>query len=283
MTWLIFAILSVLIYSSKSLFQRVLMKEEQSDPYLHSVVYYIVAGIIALVISLFSGGFQYHLSLNQIALFIPLTIITAIGLVLLFKSFQNVEASENTIIQSSGKLWTVIGAFIFLHEVFSIKTLIGTVLIIIGIAITIYEKKKIKFNNGVILVFIATVFYSIGDLISYYLVRDLNPMSFMVYLYFLTVVVLLIIKPKTIFKIKYFFKPQRAIVLTWLSLISTVGSAFSFLAYKAGGGVGQITVILGLTTFFSVLMSVTFLKERNNLLNKIIGAIIVVVGALFVV
>ncbi|MEI6690288.1 MAG: EamA family transporter [bacterium] len=283
MNWLFFALISVLIYSTKNLFQRILMKEEKSDPYLHSIVYYIFGGCIALIISLFNGGFQYELSLEQLLLFIPLAFIATLGLVLLFKSFQTVEASENAIIQSSQKLWTVAGSFLFLSEIFSIKTALGTILIVAGIIISIWENKKLKFNQGVLLAFAAALLYSISDLLSFYLVRGMDPLSFMVYLYFLPVIIMIIAKPSSVPKLKVFFQPKRIMVLVWLALSSTVGSAFTFLAYKVGGTVGQITVILGLTTISSVLISIILLDERKNLVKKIIGAVVVVLGALLVI
>lgn len=282
MSWLFLTILSVLIYSTSNTFHRVLMKDEQSDPYAQSIVFFGLAGTLAFIFSILHGGFQYHLTFNQFLLFIPLAVCTTIGPVLLFKSFQLIDASENAVIQSSQKLWTVLGAFIFLHEVFSINKVVGTLVIISGIIIAIWENKKLKLNKGVILVLIASLFYASADLISYYIVRDFDPISFIVYVCFLPVVTLLLVRPKTIKKIKYYFKPKYAVYVALLSLGDTLGTLCSFYAYQIGRNVSQITPIMGLITIISVLISIVFLRERTRIPQKILGAVVVVLGVLLV-
>jgi drug/metabolite transporter (DMT)-like permease len=135
------------------------MKDEQSDPYAQCIVFFGIAGIFALFFSFIHGGFHYQITVDQLLLFLPLALCTTVGPVLLFKSFQLIDASENAILQSSQKLWTVLGAFIFLHELFSSKKLSGTMITIIGIAFAFWNKKKFILNRGVLFVLMATIFY----------------------------------------------------------------------------------------------------------------------------
>lgn len=258
------------------------MKDDKSDPYAQSIVFFGLAGTFALIFSFFHGGFQYQLTPDQFLLFIPLTLCATIGPVLLFRAFQLLDASENTILQSSQKLWMVFGAFIFLKEPFSFQKIIGTAVIILGITIALWKKKKFKINNGVFLVLLATLFYAGMDLISYYIVRDFDAISFIVYVCYLPVITLLLIRPQTIKKLAYYFKPKHALCVTVLSLSDTVGSICTFYAYQIGRNVAQIAPLMGLITIISVILAVVFLKERANLINKIIGATIVVMGALLV-
>ena len=283
MSWLLLTLLAVIVFSSSNLFHRLLMKDEQSDPYAQSIVFFSIAGVFALVFSFFHGGFQYQITANQFLLFLPLALCTTVGPVLLFKSFQLIDASENAILQSSQKLWTVLGAFLFLHELFSSKKLIGTIITIIGIAIALWNKRRVILNKGVLLVFMATLFYSGADLISFYLVRDFDPFSLIVYVCFLPVITLLLIKPKTIKKIAFYFKPKYALFVSILGLSDTLGTACTYYAYQIGRNAAQITPILAMITIISVLMGIVFLKERSNIPNKILGALATVVGVLLVI
>lgn len=176
----------------------------------------------------------------------------------------------------------VLGAFIFLKEPFSIQKIIGTVVIILGITIALWKKRKFKINNGVFLVILATFFYAGMDLISYYIVRDFDAISFIVYVCYLPVITLLLVRPQTIRKLAYYLKAKYALCVSVLSLSDTVGSICTFYAYQIGRNVAQIAPLMGLITIISVLLAIVFLKERSNLLNKIIGALVVVVGALLV-
>ncbi len=282
MSWQFLILITIIVYSTSNLFHRILMKDEQSDPFAQSVAFFGLAGTFALIFSLFHGGFHYQLTLNQGLLLIPLTFFATVGPVLFFKSFQLMDASENTILQSSQKLWMVLGAFLFLGEAFSLPKILGTLIVMIGISIAVWKNKKVQLNQGIALVLIATFFYAGMDLISYYLVRNFDPISFTVFVCYLPVFSILIIRPKTLKKLRFYCKPRYAVFVSLLAICDTVGTLATFYAYQIGRNVAQIAPLMGLITISSVLLAVIFLKERDHLRNKIIGALIVMAGVLLV-
>jgi uncharacterized membrane protein len=282
MSWLGLTLLGILVFSPKSLLYRVLMKDDRSDPYAQSVVFFGLGGTFALLFSLLHGGFQYQIPLSQLLWFLPLTVCATVGPVLLFKAYQRLDASEIPILQSSQKLWAVLGAFWFLQEPFSVNKILGTLVIIIGIAITLWRRTKIQVNEGVALVLVATLFYAGMDLVSYYIVRDFDAISFIVYVCYLPVVTLLLIRPQTVKKISYYFKPNYALGVSVLALCDTVGTLCFFFAYQVGRNAAQIVPLAGLITINSVLLGIIFLREHTNIPNKVIGALVTVVGAVLV-
>jgi drug/metabolite transporter (DMT)-like permease len=147
MSWLLLTLLGILVFSPKSLLYRVLMRDDKSDPYAQSVVFFGLGGTFALLFSLFHGGFQYQITLRQLLLFLPLTVCATVGPVLLFKSYQRIDASEISILQSSQKLWAVFGAFLLLQEPFSVNRILGTLVIIVGIAITLWRRKRFQVSQ----------------------------------------------------------------------------------------------------------------------------------------
>jgi drug/metabolite transporter (DMT)-like permease len=282
MSWLVLTLLGILAFSPKSLLYRVLMKDAQSDPYAQSIVFFGLGGTFALLFSLIHGGFQYQITSNQLFLFLPLTICATVGPVLLFKAFQRIEASEISILQSSQKLWAVLGAFLLLQEPFSVNKILGTFIIVLGIAITLWRRTKFQVNKGVAFVLIATLFYAGMDLVSYYIIRDFDAISFIVYVCYLPVITLLLLRPQTIKKIPYYFKPKYAIGVSVLALCDTVGTLCFFFAYQAGRNAAQIVPLAGLITINSTLLGIVFLREHSNIPNKVIGALVTVIGAVLV-
>ena len=101
MSWLGLTLLGILVFSPKSLLYRVLMKDEQSDPYAQSVVFFGLGGTLALLFSLVHGGFQWQITSRHLLLFLPLTVCATVGPVLLFKAYQRIDASEIAILQTS--------------------------------------------------------------------------------------------------------------------------------------------------------------------------------------
>jgi drug/metabolite transporter (DMT)-like permease len=282
MNWLFLTILGVFLFSSNNLLHRILMKDGKSDPYAQVVVFYGLGGMIALLFAILHNGFQYWIIFDRPFLFIPLTITATAGPVFLFKSFQLIDASENAILQSSQKLWTVLGAFLFLGEYFSVNKILGTLITLIGIAIALWRKKKFQLNIGVAFVIIATFFYAGADLLSFFLVRNIDPLSLIVYVCFLPVITLLLLKPKTMKKIQFYFKPKYAVYVSILATSDTLGTLSIYYAYKAGRNASQIAPILGTVILISVLLAIIFLKERTNIKNKIIGSVVTLIGVLLV-
>jgi drug/metabolite transporter (DMT)-like permease len=282
MSWLVLTLLGILAFSPKSLLYRVLMKDAQSDPYAQSIVFFGLGGTFALLFSLIHGGFQYQITSNQLFLFLPLTICATVGPVLLFKAFQRIEASEISILQSSQKFWAVLGAFLLLQEPFSVNKILGTFIIVLGIAITLWRRTKFQVNEGVAFVLIATLFYAGMDLVSYYIIRDFDAISFIVYVCYLPVITLLLLRPQTIKKIPYYFKPKYAIGVSVLALCDTVGTLCFFFAYQAGRNAAQIVPLAGLITINSTLLGIVFLREHSNIPNKVIGSLVTVIGAVLV-
>jgi drug/metabolite transporter (DMT)-like permease len=281
-SWLVLTLVGILVFSPKSLLYRVLMKDDQSDPYAQSVVFFGLGGTLALLFSLFRGGFQYQITSRHLLLFLPLTVCATVGPVLLFKAYQRIDASEIAILQSSQKLWSVLGAFLFLREPFSANKVLGTLVVVAGIAITLWRRKRFQVNEGIALVLVATLFYAGMDLVSYYIVRDFDPISLIVYVCYLPVVTLLLLRPQTVKRIPYYFEPKYALGVSVLALCDTVGTLCFFYAYQAGRNAAQIVPLAGLITINSVWLGIIFLGERTNIPNKVIGALVTVVGAVLV-
>jgi len=282
MSWLVLTLLGILVFSPKSLLYRVLMKDDQSDPYAQSVVFFGLGGTLALLFALFHGGFQVQITSRQLLLFLPLTVCATVGPVLLFKAYQRIDASEISILQSSQKLWAVSGAFLFLQEPFSVKKTLGTLVIVVGITITLWRRKRFQVNAGAALVLAATLFYAGMDLVSYYILRDFDAISLIVYVCYLPVVALLVLRPRTVNMISFYFKPKYSLGVSALALCDTVGTLCFFFAYQAGRNVAQIVPLGGLITINSVLLGIIFLKEHANIPNKVIGALVTIVGATLV-
>jgi uncharacterized membrane protein len=163
-----------------------------------------------------------------------------------------------------------------------VNKILGTLVIVVGIAITLWRRRQFQVNEGVALVLVASLFYAGMDLVSYYIVRDFDAISLIVYVCYLPVVTLLLFRPQTVKKIPYYLKPKYALGVSVLALCDTVGTLCFFFAYQAGRNAAQIVPLGGLITINSVLLAIIFLKEYTNIPNKVIGALVTLVGAVLV-
>jgi drug/metabolite transporter (DMT)-like permease len=258
------------------------MKEEDSDPFAQTIAFYGIVGLFALIFSLFRGGFHYQVSYDQIPLFIVITIFSAATSVLGFKALKLIEASEYIILFSSSRLWVVFGAFIYLHEYFSLPKVIGTSIILLGIAFAEWRNHKLVVNIGVLLTLVAAFCFATTELVSFFILRNFDANSFTVYTYLLPIVALLLININSLKKLAFYARPKNAINIVAVSIGDFVATLFLFYAYQVGRNASQIGPIMALQTILSVFLAIIFLKERGFVINKIVGATLVVAGILFV-
>lgn len=283
MTWQLLVGISVLLFSVNGLFHRVLMKDDKSDEYAQTIMFYGLGGVFAFIISLFRGGFHYQISVSQIPLFLLLTVFATLGPVLAFKALKQIEASESSILLSSIRLWVVLGAFLLLREAFSLQKVIGTVIILSGIAVAQWKKQNFTFNAGAIYALTAAFSYAVAEIISFYILRNFDAPSFSVYGSLLPVFALLIIKPQTVKKLAFYFKPKYTLNISLVSVNDSLATIFLYFAYQMGRNAAQISPIMATQTILSVLLAIVILKENKNIINKIIGATLAVVGTILVI
>ena len=181
MSWQLLVVLSVSFFSLSGIFHRVVMKDVRSDPFAQTIAFYGLIGIFAFMIAIFRGGFHYHISLNQVPFFVLITLFSTVAPTLNFKAAQRLEASESSILLSSQKLWEVILAFIFLQEAFSLQRLLGTIVILLGVALAQWRNERFVLNQGIILAFLAALSYACSEITAYFVLRGFDAPSLNVY------------------------------------------------------------------------------------------------------
>src|SRR5262245_61590169 len=143
MDWIIFSLLSVFFFSSSALFQRVLMKEESSDPYPFAIAFQLIGTVITAAFA-FAHGFTMVPIAEYPIHWLALTSLWGLSTFCLFNAYKYIEASEVTIIGSSRAIVTIVAAIIILGEVFNLQRFVGTVLILISAYIVSQVKHGLK-------------------------------------------------------------------------------------------------------------------------------------------
>lgn len=280
MSWQLFIGLSVLLYSVNSLLHRVLMKDKESDPYAQATVFTGLVGLFSFIVLLFRGGFQSYPSWEVLPLFFLLTLFTAVAMVFTFKGIKLIGASEHTILLTSSRLWLIVGAMLFLHESMTMQKFIGAGLILAGAVITEWRGRKFSFNTGSFYVLAAAFFFAWGEIISFFVLRNFEVFSFMVYAPLMIMTALIVIRPQVIKEIPFYFKPKRALNVVVTSVNDGLANIFGFIAYQIGRNALQVGPLGATQTIVTVLLALIILKERDNMPQKILGAIIAVIGTI---
>lgn len=284
MSWQILVGLSVLLYSINGLFHRVLMKDYDSDPNAQAFMFTTLVGISGLVIAFFQGGLKSHVTVSQLPYFILISALVTIGSIYAFKGFKYIEASEHTILLTSSKVWSFIGAIIFLGESFTLLKLLASILIIAGVMLVEWRpKQSFTINRGALYVLIAAIAYATGEILSFYVLRDFDSTSFLIYCSFLSSIIILAMNRNLLQKLTFYAKPKNLGNIVLVSINDTLATLFLFNAYQLGRNALQIGPLMATQTIVTVVLALLFLRETDNMIQKVVGSLVAVAGTILMI
>lgn len=280
MTWLYYIVLSIFAGSIANLLNKILMKDDKSDPMLSSILFQFLLTFFFLLLSLIKGFvmppiFVYPLN------FILNGFLYGLGTFFIFKALKYIEVSESSIIYSFGSIVTVISSIYFLKESFNLSKSLGLLLILISV-IAISKPKKFKINKGVWYALGTAVFYGLAITNDSFLIKQSDTFSYLSIISFLPGVILLLISPKSIRKINYYFNFKNFLKLLIFSIFYTIASIGFYLALVNGGLTSQVGSISKSQVILTTLLAAVFLGERDRLWQKIIYGVLVVIGVILI-
>ncbi len=277
MNWFFLTLLSVLFASLASILQRVLMKDERSDPYSYAIAFHFLLGFLNLGFALVSGS-QFSLLSGNFFLLLLASALWGGCSIFLFKALQLIEASEKTILSSLNVVFTIIASVIFLHETFNGQKVFGTVIILASILLVVTLKNGFKFNRGVVYVLITAVFAGLAIVADSANVQHYNVITYNTFQNFLTGFIILAFAPKSLQQWRCFVEPSFLTKMLPLGIFSTAQGILYLTALTYGGNTAQVGTIRQASTIVTVLLAVIFLRERNNLWRKLLAAVLVTFG-----
>lgn len=283
MTWQIFIGISIILGSVNSLLHRGLLKNENSDAYAQSVVFTFLEGIFSFLILKVSGRNLAVLQLDQLPIFIIIALISPLVFIFMFKGYKLIGAAEHSIILTSSRVWAILGAIFFLKETPTVTKLVGAMLIFLGLILTQWKKERLKFNNGAIYVSMAAFFIGVAQTLAYFLLRNFDALSFLIYNSFAISVLLLVFKPNIVNKFTFYFKIKNLVNILISSLNDGLINIFTFLAYQVGRNALQIGPLAAMGIPLTVILAIIFLGERDNLNQKLLGSLAALSGAVLLI
>lgn len=278
MNWLVLTLISVFITAFANILLRVLMKNEKSNPFSYAVVFHFLVAIVSLVFALLHG-FQFPMWNQNLIYFLLAAALWGSGTVFYFKASHLLEASEVIILSPFRAVVTIIASIIFLHESFTPQQIIGFILISAAILLVTNLKHKIQFNNGIYYALAMTLFYGSAVIFDVLIIRIYDPISYLAVSNFLIGSLLLLFYPKALLQLNTFLKPEFLKKMLPLGVFSSIQAIAFYYALKIGQ-TSQIASVNQSQVIVTVILAVILLKERDNLLKKVIGSILVTIGVL---
>lgn len=279
MSWIILAIINVFGLSLSTLFQRVAMKNEQNDAVISSIIFQYLSTIITFTYALTRG---YTLPpIPLLPYFFISGALYAAGTLAFFRAMQTIEASESAILTGSGVIVTIVASFVFLGDRLRPEQLFGAFLILASVVIINFSRHILRMKQGSWLALLGTALYGLAVVSDTYIINHYNAVSFLPLICFISGTLLLFSHLK---KTRALISGIRHIdknLIIFIALYSVQSISF-YMALERGALVSQMSTIARASIVLTVLLGAIFLKERDRMPKKIIGAILTTIGVLLV-
>lgn len=194
---------------------------------------------------------------------------------------SGMEASTFSIIKQLSSVFMIFAGILFFKEEFILNKFIGAILIILSNVLIFYKKERTKPNKYVLLGILANLFYAIALFLDVNISESFNlPIYVAISLGLPTILIALAerIKPKEIIN-EFKVGNKSAILLTaitWSYMILA-----QLIAYQLGN-VSIVAPLCALTVILNVIVGYIFLKEKDNLVRKIISAFLIILGIILI-
>lgn len=277
--WLLYVGLYIVFSVIFSQFYKISTKKAKN----HGELTVLIQGIAGLSILILIPLFDIKWPTNYLTyLFLLIScIFYAVNDRLNTTARSGLDVSTFSILGQLSTVFLILFGLLIFKEPFVLTKMIGALLITFGNVLIFYKKGKFNFNKYVLLGIIANIAFSIAMFIDVNLSSSFN-LPIYISLELLIPALLIILFEKIKLKnIKEEFKigNKLAIMLTGLSWGILI--IFLLLAYQ-NGKVTVITPICALTVITNVIVSYIFLNERDNLLKKIIAAILIIISVILI-
>lgn len=283
MSWQILIALSVLFYSFSVLLQRILLKDNKSDPISFSIFFQAgVSIIIGLLVVLFKGGITIP-DMSQIWVYVLLmALLYGLANISVFKSLKLTDASQFGVLFQSKNLFAIIGTSLVFKEMLTATQWVGALLLIAGVVVVSLKKTKFKIDKGSILALVAGLLFGAANVNDRFLVGFFDPYTYVVIGFLFPAIFISLLYPKKLSGIKVFFKKAFVYKMILLCFLYGLSATAFFAALSLTDNASQLFSINAFSVITVVVFSIIFLKERDFMPRKIIGAVLSLVGLLLV-
>lgn len=262
--------------------QKRLLQNDNSDPITYSVTFQILTGTLIFLYSLASNQFVWHPLTPVLPNFILMMILYGLGNIFVFQALKAVEASKFTILFAARGLFTVIASTLFLRELLTSYQYLGGILILLSIIIAVIKRNQLRFETHDKLALLAAFFFGIASANDRYLLTALNLYQFVVLSFVLSGMLVGVVYYRKLLLIRSILNTSIYKKMFALSLVYGLSAVFFFASLQIAPSASQVAVINLTSTITIVLLGVVLLKERDNLRQKMIGALLAFLGLVLI-
>ena len=284
MSWYLWLSISVILISFATLLQRVVSRDSKLSPSSLSILtlWLISIGMWAITAV---RGFQFSLSELPILGVLLSTVLYSAGNILKFAALREVTAAHFTVVYASRAIWTAIIAILFVDGSFSLLQLLGVLVLAVAIITVTHDGEKFAFDAGFTYTILAG--FAVGTAFG----NDANilqdGLDIITYSTLLTTAVALtmsLARPRAILPAYKSLADRRFFrQMIGLSGFYVFAPVTFMYAIQVESNSAVVVALNQTQTILIVIGAAVFLRERERIGQKMLGAALSFVGVLLVI
>ncbi|QQS39416.1 EamA family transporter [Candidatus Woesebacteria bacterium] len=239
----------------------------------------LITGIICLVLALVTG-WSFTFDSKSILMIVLMIGTYTLAVTCYYTGLKRVDLSEETILSSTGAIWSLILGVLIINESFGWSKIVGVLFILIANTILFWGPSILRFGKYEKIILFSTIFYAQGAVWDKLLSGYGNSLSYVAISFGLTGLFMLTFYHKrTIRAVKgtFLLKAYWKGVLTNGLLYSFAFWAL-FSAYLKGGEVSRMFPMTLSTSVLVPIFGIVILKEYKGMQRKLIASAVLIFG-----
>lgn len=194
---------------------------------------------------------------------------------------SGIEASTYSMIHQLSTVFMIFAGVLFFKDPFVVNKFIGAILIVFSNILIFYKKGNGKLNKYVIFGIIANLFFTCALFFDVSISDSFNLPIYVTATLGIPAILISIFERIKFSEVKEEFKNgnKKFILITALSWSCSILAQLR--AYQLGK-VSIVAPLCSLSVILNVIVGYFFLKERDNMLRKIISALLVILGIVLI-
>ena len=282
MDWLFLTFLSVIFRAIYGVMTKVLSNKLKVSAYTQATLLPLSGALIGLLFSPFLGGL--HLNFSEVSLLAVTLVVLGQGLgnIAYFAAMKNLTNGTAQIAFSSILFFNTLLSLLFLNLHLSALNVFGLILLALAIISVVTGKVELH-RKGVSLMILAAFLFSVFQLSSGEISKQVGAATYLVIAYLGAALVVFAIKWRIVIADLASAERRTTFGIPLLTALPSVGNfLFAYYAYRSAPQTAKVAMLLTSQVVVTVFLSYFFLKEKGNVLRKVLAALLVVVSAILI-
>lgn len=258
------------------------MKADDSDPQAFSIVFQLLTGLLIGFFGLITMSLRTSGVSDVIVNLALAAILYGSASIFMFSALKRIELSNFMVIFSARALFGVIGSTMLFGEGLSIRQFVGAGLLIGGILVINLKSSKFSFGKNELWALLAALCFGMANVNDRFLVKSLEIYFYTSTAFIVPAIILGAIYYKHLGNVLSLFRIRLLWKMILLCSLYGIGAIAFFMALKISPSASAVITANLFTVIVTVLMGIVFLKEKENMPNKIIGMILAFIGQLLI-